>query len=216
VVVCRYCPKEITWTTDPVTGKNYPKNLDGTPHNCRSESKSQAVTKEQPVNTGSCTSPDKPGCEFWNVLGVVESLDAPNRKAVISDEGGVMHPLIWPAGYLDEKFGKLKPGYYRKFSGEAAKPDVVTAIGWMGKDEPEWVKARYKALHPQGGGGGWKGQPRNERAIILQCCMKVAADVWMHTHDPEHYAGEFCKAMPEITAEAIMAAEALCKAGGVQ
>lgn len=33
-VKCKLCPAEITWHKDPVSGKNYPKNLDGTPHRC--------------------------------------------------------------------------------------------------------------------------------------------------------------------------------------
>jgi hypothetical protein len=163
------------------------------------------------------TEPAKPG-DFWNVLAVVESVDTTNRKATVSDEQSIIHPVTWVAGYLDEKFAKLKPGYYRKFSGETGKPGVVTAIGYMGKDvpEPEWVKARYKALnHSSGGsGGGWKGQPKNDRAIILQCCMKVAADVWMHTHMKIDDLN-FKAAMDEITTEAIRAAEALCTAGKV-
>lgn len=162
------------------------------------------------------TEPAKPG-EFWGILAVVESVDATNRKATVSDEQSIIHPITWVAGYLDEKFAKLKPGYYRKFSGETGKPGVVTTIGYMGKDvpEPEWVKARYRALnHSSGGSGGsgWKGQPKNDRAIILQCCMKVAADVWISGSDKTL---KYEEVMTKITSEAIRAAEALCTAGKV-
>lgn len=122
--------------------------------------------------------------EFWEILGVVETIDAPGRKATASDEHGVFHPITWAAGYLDEKFAKLKPGYYRRFSGETAKPGVVTAIGWMGTDEPEWVKARYKALHPSGGGGGG-GRPRNEKLIVAQCLLKAYTDLYIASNPPD-------------------------------
>jgi hypothetical protein len=131
---------------------------------------------EQGNTSDSCTSPKTPASEFWEVLGVVETIDTANRKATVSDEDGIIHPLVWAAGYLDEKVAKLKPGYYRKFSGEAAKPDIVTAIGWLGKDEPDWVKARYKALRPSGG-GGWKGAPKNDKAILFQVLLKGALDL---------------------------------------
>ena len=35
VATCRYCSQEITWHKDPVSGKSYPKNLNGSPHLCK-------------------------------------------------------------------------------------------------------------------------------------------------------------------------------------
>jgi hypothetical protein len=154
--------------------------------------------------------------EFWNILGVVETVDAPGRKATVSDEQGIIHPIVWAPGYLDEKFAKLKPGYYRKFSGETGKPGVTTALGYMGKDDPEWVKARYKALHPSGGSGGYRGQPRNEKAIILQCCMKVAGEVFVGCLGGNSNGQSYEATMERITVAAKKAAAELCTAAGVQ
>lgn len=42
VSVCKFCGKEITWTKDAVSGKNYPKNLNGSPHQCQKEKNTAA------------------------------------------------------------------------------------------------------------------------------------------------------------------------------
>lgn len=243
VSICKYCQGEITWSTDPVTGKNSPKNLSGTPHLCQKnaqkpviETATQIAQEKEEYNrkaqaagfqTGAhvhepvtpqgdkidCTSSKTPVGGFWNVLGVVETIDVQSRKATVSDEAGIIHPIMWSAGYIDEKFAKLKPGYYRKFSGEANNPDIVTAVGWMGKDEPEWVKARYKALHPSGSGGGWKGQPRNERIIVVECMLKAYCDLWCNTNTPDQIT--FADAREEILAAVEADLPRVMKAGGL-
>ena len=155
--------------------------------------------------------------DFWNILGVVESVDTAGRKATVSDEQGVIHPITWSAGYLDEKFAKLKPGYYRKFSGETGKPGVTTSIGWMGKDEPEWAKARYKALHPAGGGGGRPySPPRNEKAIMYQCALKVAADVFVGSLGGASNGQTYENTMDRIIEAAEKATNTGAKLAGVQ
>jgi hypothetical protein len=207
VVVCRYCPKEITWTTDPVTGKNYPKNLDGTPHNCRSESKSQAVTKEQPVNTGSCTSPDTPTLK--TVEGQIVVLDVPAHKVVLKTKDGQQHAFIWPPA-LNDQMGKLQQWYFARLTGEhQVDVDIwkLTAQEFFKRPE-DWPATVHSRV--------FGGQPRNDKAIILQTCLKVAADVLIARGFCEDNDPPFEEQMDRITAAAIKAAGELCKVGGVQ
>jgi hypothetical protein len=215
VVVCRYCPKEITWTTDPVTGKNYPKNLDGTPHNCRSESKSQAVTKEQPVNTGSCTSPDTPAANPSNktglktVEGQITYLDLAAHKVVVKDRRGETTTFIW-APPFNEQMQKLKQWFFIRATGEH-EPDFglyrLTAQEFFKRPE-DWPATVHSRV--------FGGQPRNDKAIILQTCLKVAADVLIARGFCEDNDPPFEEQMDRITAAAIKAAGELCKVGGVQ
>jgi hypothetical protein len=44
VATCRYCSQDITWHKDPVSGKNYPKNLNGSPHLCKKNNAPAPVT----------------------------------------------------------------------------------------------------------------------------------------------------------------------------
>ena len=72
-------------------------------------------------------------------------------------------------------------------------------------------------MQHKGGFGSKSYQPRNERAIILECCLKVAADVRVTAWaSPLVSRAEYQVIMAEITTEAIKAAKELCKEAGVQ
>lgn len=220
---CKLCPAEITWHKDPVSGKNYPKNLDGSPHRCMNKTADPAKTAEQlriekeeynkkaqaaGFNTGTCTSPETPPVTSPKTIeGQIITLDLPAHKVWLKDREGKEHYFIWgPA--LNDQMSKLKPYYFAKLTGEYEK-DVdlwrLTDQGYF-KRPDDW---------PFSKAGGKGFQARNDKAIILQTCLKVAADVFISRGFCEENDPPYSKQMEDITAEAIKAAEALCKAGGV-
>jgi hypothetical protein len=133
--------------------------------------------------------------------GKVTIISMEKRQITLKDTDGILHPFTWTEP-LDVVMRKWKEGYYLavKYDGDTLK----NASYWQeGKD-----------AFPKQQGTGYKGQTRNERAIILQTCMKVAADVaiampsWTGVTTYEAI-------MTKITGESIKAAKELCKEAGV-
>jgi hypothetical protein len=231
VSACKYCGQEITWNQDPVSGKNYPKNLNGSPHLCKKEAApaqgrapvtdiaGDAVEKAkermakagfgQPTggNTTDCTSPDTPTLK--TVEGQIVVLDVPAHKVVLKTKDGQQHGFVWPPA-LNDQMSRLKQWYFARLTGEHQKDvDIwkLTAQEFFRRPD-DWPA-------PAPGRGGFT-PARNDKAIILQTCLKVAADVrdsyGIRLENEDTYA----EIMAEITAEAIKAAGEICKAGGVQ
>lgn len=237
---CKFCSAEITWTTDPVTGKNYPKNLNGTPHLCQSQQKPAPVektpaqlaqereeynrkaaaagfqtgaeVKQQQGEKKDCTSSNTPAAPgIKTVEGQIVLLDKPAHKITIKTRDGQQHSFIW-APAMDAEFSKLSQWWFTKVTGEhEADVDLwrATAQGFF-KRPDDWPFAK-------GGqsGGGRPFQPRNEKIIVMQTALKVAADVMIARGFCEGNDPAYADQMKEITEEAIKAAEALCKAAGV-
>ena len=164
-------------------------------------------------NTEKCTSPGTPADQPLNadvrsapktLKGSVTSVNTAKSLLVIEDTEGITHGFAYTAE-LDILVKKQKPGWfvevtYRTQGDRELLSDVKYA------DRPAGQK--------KGGysGGGYKSQPHNDRIIVLQCCMKVAADVWISGSDKTL---KYEEVMTKITTEAILAAEALCTAGKV-
>ena len=168
--------------------------------------------EQQPTpagNTEKCTSPGTPAGKtaLKVVEGQIIELDKPAHKITLKDKAGVRHSFVWPPA-LDAEFSKLNQWWFCKVTGEHQEDfDIwrATGTGFFKKPE-DWPASQH------GTGKGGYGQPRNERIIVLQCCMKVAADVWISGSDKTL---KYEEVMAKITTEAILAAEALCNAGKV-
>jgi hypothetical protein len=159
------------------------------------------------------------------VEGNIAEIDLPAQFFILEDrQGKPFLKVFWskaqegPAenpSYLFKKIRKLQPTYY-------ATPIVRMEESTGGIQEAVIIDLPYKdrpADFPRpakkgGSGSGWKGQPHNDRAIIMQCALKVAADVWIAGR-PQDEILKFENEMKEITKEAIKAGDALCNAAGV-
>lgn len=179
------------------------------------------MTSDVPADNHTTPSATPRGVNPETLFAAVETIDITTRKVTVCDSNLVLHMLVWEPGYLDGKMAKLKISYFRGFvikpEGEVQR---IVTVQWVEKqDIPAWVGQRYKNQGGRGGGG----YPRNDKAIILQCCMKVAADVWISSglkitrgQNLQPPSVNYETAMREITDEAIKAAGELCKAAGVQ
>jgi len=244
VSVCKFCQGEITWSKDAVTGKNYPKNLNGSPHLCQKnaqkpmiETATQIAQEREEYNkrmtaagfqTGAqvqqeqkaqpqtqpagkpenCTSPDTPALK--TVEGQIVALDVPAHKITVKTKDGQQHTFVWPQ-VMHDKMSQLKQWWFTKLTGEPV-PDGdlwrLTSQEFFRRPE-DWPATLGK-------GFGQRFQQRNDKAIILQTCMKVAADVLIARGFCEDNDPPFEDQMARITAAAIKAADEICKAGGVQ
>lgn len=232
VSTCKYCSQEITWHKDAVTGKNYPKNLNGSPHLCKKnaapaqEKTPDQIAKEREeynrkaqaagFTTGNnCTSPDTPAVNPSNstglktVEGQITTLDIPAHKVWLKDRKGDTHYFIWgPA--LHDQMSKLKPYWFVKLTGEYEK-DVdlwrMTSQEYFKRPE-DWPATVHRRV--------FERPEKNDKIIVLQTCLKVSADVRISRGFCQDEDGKFADQMAEIVAEAVKAADALCKAGGVQ
>lgn len=157
--------------------------------------------------------------------GNVTEIDLENRHLLIEDRAGTpFMKLFWHKAQeefdgkptaLFNQIRKLKPGYYVAPVIEGVESSISGKIkeaylkGLPYKERPaDFPRSQQK----KGGFGGRPYTPRNERVIVLQCCMKVAADVWIGGSDRTL---KYEEVMAKITAEAIKAAGELCRAGGV-
>lgn len=126
--------------------------------------------------TENCTSsnPSSP----LSIKAAVDTIDCPTRTAKMIDEAGIFYILKWSQGYLDDKMGKLKVGYYREFTVEKQADDTyrLTTVKWVDqKDIPAWVGQRYKS---QGHGGGKPPYvPKNEKPMVFESVFKTCADL---------------------------------------
>jgi hypothetical protein len=167
-----------------------------------------AQQPQQPGNNqSSCTSPDTPTLK--TVEGQIITLDVPAHKVVLKTKDGQQHGFVWPPA-LNDQMSRLKQWYFARLTGEHQKDvDIwkLTAQEFFKRPE-DWPATVHSRV--------FGGQPRNDKAIILQTCLKVAADVRIARGFCDSDDGVYADQMAEITAEAIKAADALCKAGGVQ
>jgi hypothetical protein len=136
--------------------------------------------------------------------GKVTIISMEKRQITLKDTDGILHPFTWTEP-LDVVMRKWKEGYYL-----AVKYD-----GSILKNASYWQEG--KDAFPKTQGTGYKGQSRNDKAIILQTCMKEAADIRVTAWaSPPGSRAEYQTIMEEITTEAIKASRELCKEAGVQ
>ena len=136
--------------------------------------------------------------------GRVKSIDLNKRTLIMEDESDVDHPFHWP-DLLDDLMKRWREGFYLTITYHDETYLIKNASYWQ-EGKEVWAKLRPQ----QKGYGG--GKPRNERIIAMECCIKVAADIWIAGSDKSL---KYEEVMKKITAEGIKAAEELCKAGGV-
>ena len=132
--------------------------------------------------------------------GKVTIISMEKRQITLKDTDGILHPFTWTEP-LDVVMRKWKEGYYL----------TVKYDGGILKNASYWQEG--KDAFPKTQGTGYKGQSRNDKAIILQTCMKVAADVAIVNLTMAGNTYE--TVMTKITIEAIRAAKELCKEAGV-
>jgi hypothetical protein len=190
---CNVCGEEIDFKKDPVTGKAYPVNpATGTRHECK---KGGTNTPGTSPSTPVAATPSDNGLPK-TLEGKVVNLNPSARTFTLRPDGAFAVDIVWGA-HQDSAMQKYKDGYKAKVTYEPGTPNrMVDIISLFKKRE----------------NGGYGGQPRNDKAIILQCCMKVAADVYIARN---HNAPTFEDAMEDITEEAVKAAGELCKQAGV-
>lgn len=226
---CRYCSQEITWHKDAVTGKNYPKNLNGSAHLCRSktpqpdsEEKLRAAGFDLPAGepkkedcTSTLSTPTAGNSGIKTVEGQIIEIDKPAHKITLKDKAGARHSFIWgPA--LDAEFSKLNQWWFCKVTGEHV-PDVdlwrATAQGFY-KRPDDWPAPN----HGSGSSGGRPFQPRNEKPIIMQVIFKEACETARQQMKiSEKFDAEEADAAWEwAVAKTEATMDRLCKVGGVQ
>jgi len=103
-------------------------------------------------------------------------MDAPARTFRIKDETGAEHPFKWtePLDVVMIKNGseKWKVGYYLTVTYD---PDSRTV-----KNVSYWQEGKDKFPKDQRGGSGKSWQmPRNEKAIMFECCLKAMVDLYL-------------------------------------
>ena len=229
---CRYCSQEITWHKDAVTGKNYPKNLNGSAHLCRSktpqpdsEEKRRAAGFDLPAGEQKkedCTSTlSAPATTPANstglkiVEGQITFLDHAAHKLIVKDRRGETTTFIWAPPFNDQ-MQKLKQWFFIRATGEH-EPDFglyrLTAQEYF-KRPDDWPAPNHSGGSP----GGRTFQPRNEKPIIMQVIFKEACETarqqmkMSEKFDAEEAdaAWEWAVAKTEATMDR------LCKVGGVQ
>jgi hypothetical protein len=138
------------------------------------------------------------------VQGQIIAIDQGTHTIEVKDKAGVRHPMMW-AGPLNDSMARLKQWFFVSISAEKS------GEYWRIIDQTYFKRPEDWPVHG-GGSGGWKGQPRNERIIVLQSTLKVCAEVWTHTHMKIDDL-DFERGMDEIVARAIKDTDTLMKAG---
>jgi len=217
VSVCKFCSQEITWHKDPVSGKNYPKNLNGSPHLCRSAAPAQEKTPDQIAKereeynrkaqaagftTGNnCTSPDIPALK--TVEGQIVTLDIPAHKVWLKDRAGATHYFIWgPA--LHDQMSKLKQGWFCKLTGEYEKDVDLWRLEAQEffKRPDDWPATVHRRVFE-----------RNDKLIVVQTMLKAYCELWCSTNTPDQVT--FADAREDILAAIEADLPRVLKAGGV-
>lgn len=139
--------------------------------------------------------------------GKCAAIDPTTQTFSIRDTTGAPHPFKW-GDVLNDVMKKWKAGYYLTVRYNSDTREVKNVTYWQeGKDQ----------FPKENKGGGRSFQPRNDRAIIVQCCFKEACET-MRQMVPmleEFDAAKYEEYMDIALARAISDAEKLCKSAGV-
>jgi len=139
------------------------------------------------------------------VQGQIVAIDQGTHTIEVKDKDGVRHQMMW-AGPLNDSMARLKQWFFVSISAEKSGEYWRVIDQTYFKKPDDWPVSQHG-----GGGGGWKGQPRNEKLIVLQSTLKACADVFAITTTPDSM--DFDAAMDLIIARAIKDTETLMKAG---
>jgi hypothetical protein len=235
---CKFCSQEITWHKDAVTGKNYPKNLNGSPHLCKSSAPAQEKTPAQIAQereeynrkaqaagfqTGAqvkqqeekapCTSPNTPAATPANGSGIktVEGqIVEINHDAhkITVKDRTGALHTMIWPPVLVDQMSKLKQWWFTKITGEH-QADVDL---WKLTANEFFKRPEDWPFKPAGGKGGYA--PRNEKMIVVQTMLKAYCDLWCSTNTPDQVT--FADAREDILAAIEADLPRILKAGGVQ
>ena len=111
------------------------------------------------------------------VEGNVSDLDLDAKFFVLEDRTGKAFIKIYWKPAHDEKMRKQKVGYY-----EAPLVTMEEKTGGLQEatliDLPFKDRGDFPRMQKTGGsGGGWKGQPRNEKPVVFESVFKTCADL---------------------------------------
>jgi len=140
------------------------------------------------------------------VQGQIVAIDQGTHTIEVKDKDGVRHQMMW-AGPLNDSMARLKQWFFVSISAEKSGEYWRVIDQTYFKKPDDWPVSQHG-----GGGGGWKGQPRNEKLIVLQSTLKACADVFAITTTPDSM--DFDAAMDLIIARAVKDTDTLMKAGG--
>ena len=136
--------------------------------------------------------------------GTVSSVNTVKNILVIEDTDGITHGFAYTAE-LDILVNKQKPRWFVEVTYRTqGDRELLTDIKYA--ERPASQKRGY------GGSGARSYQPRNEKLIVIQSCIKACADVFAITTTPESM--DFDAAMDLIITRAIHDTETIMKAGG--
>ena len=135
--------------------------------------------------------------------GKVSAVDLDKRILTMFDEMGVTHPFKWTEP-LDVVMQKQKVGYYLSLKYDDETRVLKSAHYWSEWKE-NWKPAQNQK--PQ-----WQGKPRNEKIIVLQSSLKVAADLFQCCTTPD--TQDYESACELVVSMAIKMTNALMKEGG--
>jgi hypothetical protein len=113
------------------------------------------------------------------VEGQITFIDPAAHKITVKDRAGASHTMIWPPA-LHDKMSQQKQWWFVKITGEHQEDvDIWKLISVEFFKRPDdWPASQH-------GGGGWKGQPRNERLIAFQNMHTAALQGAQFTVTPD-------------------------------
>lgn len=184
-----------------------------TPAQTEAAKRKAAGFDNPPPASEKSTSPEKPaaattaGPTLKTVEGQIVAIDHAAHKITVKDLDGQQHTMIWPPP-LNDQMAKLKQWWFCKITGEY-QPDVdlwkLTAQDFF-KRPDDWPASAH------GNGGGFRGQPRNERAIVAQCLLKC----WTELYVSSQPGADFNAARDAVLKAVEADLPAILKAAGVQ
>ena len=138
------------------------------------------------------------------IEGQIASIDPAKRIMALEDRDGIIFYSVSWLQNNDQKLAKLKVGYYVKPTVEVKSESSGRLLDMPYSERPaDWPKK----------GSGWKGgKPRNERLIVLQSSLKVAADLFQVCHAPDTQG--YDEACDLVVEKAIEMTDKIMKNGG--
>ena len=128
--------------------------------------------EEEPANPPSNTG-------LKTVEGQITFIDPAAHKITVKDRAGTSHTMVWPPA-LHDKMSQQKQWWFVKITGEHQEDvDIWKLISVEFFKRPDdWPASQH-------GGGGWKGQPRNERLIAFLALHRDAVQLFQSTTTPD-------------------------------
>lgn len=113
------------------------------------------------------------------VEGQITFIDLAAHKITVKDRAGTSHTMVWSPA-LHDKMSQQKQWWFVKITGEHQEDvDIWKLVSVEFFKRPDdWPASQH-------GGGGWKGQPRNERLIAFLALHRDAVSLFQSTTTPD-------------------------------